>query len=157
MNLAKEFFEALKTLKKAHHCSINDIAMNHSQLVVLMSIDKFYKKNKRLPTPSQISEHLEVTPATITPALNKLEDSGLLRREYSKKDRRQVFVGLTDEGQKQTEEINKKMGEQFNEMIDFIGEESVKHFLEFTKKLEEYNVSRASRASQASQQENPSN
>ena len=50
------------------------------------------------PTPSALAQKMQVTPATITGALNKLEAEGLVRRERSAADRRVVLVRRTDKG-----------------------------------------------------------
>ena len=50
------------------------------------------------PTPSALAEAMQVTPATITGALNKLEAEGLVHRERSPQDRRVVLVRRTEKG-----------------------------------------------------------
>ncbi|MDI9229410.1 MarR family transcriptional regulator, partial [Serratia bockelmannii] len=47
---------------------------------------------------SEIGEQLFLDSATLTPLLKRLESAGLLRRQRSRQDERQVVVTLTDEG-----------------------------------------------------------
>ena len=49
-------------------------------------------------TVSEIGEQLFLDSATLTPLLKRLEVAGLLRRQRSRRDERQVVVTLTDEG-----------------------------------------------------------
>lgn len=49
-------------------------------------------------TVSQIGERLFLDSATLTPLLKRLESAGLLNRQRSRKDERQVVVTLTDRG-----------------------------------------------------------
>lgn len=49
-------------------------------------------------TPQAIARRLEVTPATVTAALNRLEDAGLLTRVRESDDRRVVHVRVTPKG-----------------------------------------------------------
>ncbi|ORM70811.1 MarR family winged helix-turn-helix transcriptional regulator [Pantoea rwandensis] len=49
-------------------------------------------------TVSEIGEQLFLDSATLTPLLKRLESAGLLRRQRSRQDERQVVVTLTDEG-----------------------------------------------------------
>lgn len=47
-----------------------------------------------------VAERLEVTMATLTAAMNKLERKGFVKRTRSEVDRRQVLVKLTNKGRK---------------------------------------------------------
>ncbi|WP_034945206.1 MarR family winged helix-turn-helix transcriptional regulator [Erwinia oleae] len=49
-------------------------------------------------TVSDIGERLFLDSATLTPLLKRLEAAGLLNRQRSRKDERQVMVTLTEEG-----------------------------------------------------------
>ena len=49
-------------------------------------------------TVSEIGEQLFLDSATLTPLLKRLESAGLLRRQRSRQDERQVVVTLTDQG-----------------------------------------------------------
>jgi len=49
-------------------------------------------------TVSDIGERLFLDSATLTPLLKRLEAAGLLLRQRSRRDERQVVVTLTDEG-----------------------------------------------------------
>ncbi|MEW5290458.1 MULTISPECIES: MarR family winged helix-turn-helix transcriptional regulator [Erwinia] len=49
-------------------------------------------------TVSQIGERLFLDSATLTPLLKRLETAGLLNRQRSRKDERQVVVTLTEQG-----------------------------------------------------------
>lgn len=49
-------------------------------------------------TVSDIGERLFLDSATLTPLLKRLESAGLLHRQRSRKDERQVVVTLTEQG-----------------------------------------------------------
>ncbi|MEM6052058.1 MarR family transcriptional regulator [Erwinia sp. P7711] len=49
-------------------------------------------------TVSDIGERLFLDSATLTPLLKRLESAGLLHRQRSRKDERQVMVTLTEQG-----------------------------------------------------------
>ena len=51
-------------------------------------------------TIGTIAERLALESSTITPPVKRLEQTGLVRRERSKTDERQVHVSLTDAGRK---------------------------------------------------------
>lgn len=46
-------------------------------------------------TPSQIARYLHVTPATVTRVVQRMEESGFLRRETDPDDSRRVLLNLT--------------------------------------------------------------
>lgn len=68
--------------------------LNASQLLVLQHISH---TNKALP--SDIARSVDLKQATVTVLVNKLEDAGLVTRRRDDKDRRRVWVELTDAGQ----------------------------------------------------------
>ncbi|MCU7367341.1 MarR family transcriptional regulator [Pantoea sp. JZ29] len=49
-------------------------------------------------TVSEIGERLFLDSATLTPLLKRLENAGLINRQRSRQDERQVVVSLTDSG-----------------------------------------------------------
>jgi DNA-binding MarR family transcriptional regulator len=51
-------------------------------------------------TISDIGRELDITPATVTATVDRLEKKGYVRRRRSWEDRRVVFVQLTDMGRK---------------------------------------------------------
>ncbi|MCX8958386.1 MarR family winged helix-turn-helix transcriptional regulator [Erwinia psidii] len=51
-------------------------------------------------TVSQIGDRLFLDSATLTPLLKRLESAGLLHRQRSRKDERQVVLTLTEQGQR---------------------------------------------------------
>lgn len=51
-------------------------------------------------TSSFLAKVLNVKKSSITAIVNRLTDKGLIKREYNEKDKRVVFLKLTEEGQK---------------------------------------------------------
>lgn len=62
--------------------------------------------------PSDFIEFLATTPAAITTLLDRMEKSGLIARERDEKDRRIVWVLVTEKGQSECER-GMKVREQF--------------------------------------------
>lgn len=55
---------------------------------------------------ASLARNLLVSDASISSALNMLEDSGLIRRSESKRDRRKLTIALTEPGRKKISEID---------------------------------------------------
>lgn len=76
----------------------------------------------------EISKRTGLAKTTLTSMLDRLEDNGLVIREYDKKDRRQIRIVLTDKAkllQDKYDEVSDAASEQFyqgftdEEIIDF--------------------------------------
>ena len=50
----------------------------------------------------EIVEHMHLSKATVTELVNRVEERGLVERMRDERDRRRVFVWLTQEGQRRT-------------------------------------------------------
>ena len=64
------------------------------QLSCLLAVKEF-----ETITASQISREIHVSLSTVVGILDRLEEKGLVSRERDQKDRRRVYVSLTDKGQ----------------------------------------------------------
>lgn len=64
------------------------------QAIALRAIDRAAEVN-----PGQLARLVSLSPPTVSGILDRLERRGLVRRDRSSRDKRQVVVCLTDEGQ----------------------------------------------------------
>ncbi|WP_284640125.1 MarR family winged helix-turn-helix transcriptional regulator [Paenibacillus silviterrae] len=74
--------------------------LTEGQLTVLELL--MYSGQERMK-PSDFIEYLATTPAAITTLLDRMEKSGLIIRERDEKDRRIVWVLVTEKGQSECE------------------------------------------------------
>ena len=51
---------------------------------------------------SRIAKHVHLSPSTVVGVLDRLEEKDLVTRERDQKDRRKVYVSLTDKGRELT-------------------------------------------------------
>ncbi|XOQ14314.1 MAG: MarR family transcriptional regulator [Shouchella clausii] len=65
-------------------------------------------------TSSFLAKALNVKKSSITAIVNRLADKGLINRVFDEKDRRVVFLELTDEGQ---DVLNEKRGKLINKLM----------------------------------------
>jgi len=63
------------------------------QLVVMRAIQQ-----SEDPTVTQLSRDVSLSQATVTNILNRLETNGLIRKQRGVKDKRQVYISLTEQG-----------------------------------------------------------
>ncbi len=73
---------------------LDAIGLTYTQYIVMMVL----WEDKQL-TVSGLGEKLRLDSGTLTPLLKRMADKGLIRRQRSAKDERQVDVSLTPQGQ----------------------------------------------------------
>lgn len=108
---------------------------NPSEFKVLATIKM--GANERLKV-SEISQHLQVTPPTVTQIINILEKDGLVERTIDPDDRRAVIIKLTPAGIKTTIQARKAFAETFTGLIDYLGEEESEHLAILLAKVNHY-------------------
>lgn len=63
------------------------------QLITLLTIEK-----EAPVTASAIASHILLSPSTVIGILDRLESKGLIQRDRDLKDRRMIWISLTEEG-----------------------------------------------------------
>ena len=114
------------------------------------SLGKFYGSNRtdgrcidiiqrfeRL-TAGELAEQTGLTTGAVTTIIDRLEKAGVARRIRDKKDRRKVFIELTDFSKKMIEIVYTPMGEVFGRAMADVSVEDIGvicEYLEFTDRL----------------------
>ncbi len=80
---------------------------NHITFVQFKAILLLNEKENQ--TLSQLSDGLSRTRCAVTGLVDRLEGKGLVRRKRSRKDRRQIYVSLTDKGRELAGELMEKV------------------------------------------------
>lgn len=91
--------KALRRILRASELGNRQLAaatgLTPSQLLVLQEIS-----DRGEVTPTELSAALQFGQATITNIVDRLESGGLVTRARSEQDKRRVFLGITDAGQR---------------------------------------------------------
>lgn len=80
-------------MNKVYRGLLRELELTYPQYLVMMVL---WQQDRR--TVSEIGEQLTLDSATLTPLLKRLENAGLLTRQRSRQDERQVEVALTEQG-----------------------------------------------------------
>ncbi|NCH72594.1 MarR family winged helix-turn-helix transcriptional regulator [Cronobacter dublinensis] len=80
-------------LHKIYRQLLTPLGLTYPQYLVMMVL---WEQDE--VTVSEIGERLYLDSATLTPLLKRMETAGLLMRQRSRQDERQVIVTLTDAG-----------------------------------------------------------
>jgi DNA-binding MarR family transcriptional regulator len=93
----------VKFRRKLRSAMINcpDLELTRTQFYLLKLIE-----HEEPCKMSYLAEMMGVKPSVISTMIDRLEQNGLVVREYRKTDRRSVFVSLTDQGR---EVLNKEL------------------------------------------------
>ncbi|QPG06827.1 MarR family transcriptional regulator [Salinimonas marina] len=94
-----------------------DVGLTGPQLMVMQNIEANPGVMVR-----QIAESINLSPATITNILDRLETRGLAQRIRSTKDKRKVSVHLTDKGNVALESAPRPLQEHFIERFNHLKE-----------------------------------
>ena len=100
-----------QSLKKV--CKEEKITMR--EVHILEAVYELKKEERN--TMANIATFLAVTPASCSTCVNILVNKGYIKREYSKKDRRVIFIELTEDG----ERINNLHIDFHNTVIEKVG------------------------------------
>ena len=101
-----------------------------------------------IPTLS-IRERMIEEGTTITRILDKLEDAGLIRRERSYPDRRQVLCYATDAGRKLLDAVDPQMDSMDEEVMATLDEAQLERFIELLDIVRAANAERGAPRSAA--------
>lgn len=94
-----------------------------------------------IPTLS-IRERMVEEGTTITRILDKLEDAGLIRRERSFPDRRQVLCYATDAGRKLLDTLDPQLDSTDEEVVAVLNETQLEQFIDLLDEVRAANAKR---------------
>ncbi|ANA79902.1 MarR family transcriptional regulator [Paenibacillus glucanolyticus] len=108
------------------------------EIRVLMGLRHHIEPNGPGMKVSEISSMMNVTSPTITQFINGLESKGLVERVMDAQDRRAVRVQLTEAGNRIVQQTYLKVKNNFNELVDFLGEEDSVKLTELLTKIYQF-------------------
>ena len=129
----KAFVVLMKSSKSVMDIIEKDIrtyGMKTSQFIVLKAL---YHKGKL--TIQQISEAVLIKTGSITYVIDQLEMKGWLKREPCQKDRRVVYIPLTNNGKQIMEEIFPKHWAVIEEIFSVLSVEEKEQMIDILKKV----------------------
>ncbi|MEO7170662.1 MAG: MarR family transcriptional regulator [Sphingomonas sp.] len=112
--LTTEALKALRRILRASDLGTRQLAgatgLTPSQLLVLQEIEQ-----RGETTPSVLSAALQFGQATITNIVDRLETAALVTRQRGSRDRRQIFLHVTDAGRETLERAPDLLQTRFSE------------------------------------------
>jgi DNA-binding MarR family transcriptional regulator len=123
---AQELAQVLMQLKRAGWQHQPDQKVRQSEFRLLMTLSHGDANGLRV---SEVSAHMQVTPAAVTHMLNPLEEGGYIERLADPTDRRVVLVKLTETGQYLIAQMKAHILETLAGLVTFLGERDAREFL----------------------------
>lgn len=93
-----------------------------------------YRKQETV-TAGMISRDMHVTTGRVSVLIKKMSDKGLIIRENGKKDARVTEIRMTEKGRREVENLQNKRNEQLSELIDKVGMDRLKEYVEIQKEV----------------------
>lgn len=120
-NRSNKALIALRRILRVTELNARDLArksdLTTSQLLVLG-----YLEEHGASLPSAIAKSIDLKQATVTVLVNKLEDAGLVTRRRDTKDRRRVWVEMTDAGHAARQQSPDLLQSRFEQEFDNLEE-----------------------------------
>ncbi len=136
-DLVYELIESMLELKKvkSHSICIDD-NLSGNEKMVLFIIKNIGNDNGILL--SKVRNKIKFAPSTVTPIITSLEEKGLIERKIDKKDRRNIYIYLSEKGEKFTENVNDRWRSSLKGYIDYIGEKDALEIIRLINQTKEY-------------------
>src|SRR5262245_4769977 len=91
---------ASRVVVRAYRPLLRELDLTYSQYLVLLVLWEWAKQKHPRPTLHELGERLDLDSGTLTPLLKRLETKGLITRERSDDDERELLVHVTKAGLK---------------------------------------------------------
>ncbi|HVZ35748.1 MAG TPA: MarR family transcriptional regulator [Polyangiaceae bacterium] len=89
---------ASRRVVRAYRPVLEELDLTYPQYLVMLVLWEWDHERHSHPTVKALGERLELDSGTLTPLLRRLEDKGLIDRERSQDDERELYVRITRAG-----------------------------------------------------------
>lgn len=126
----------ISAMEKIYHYESNFDIFYQGETKVLTFIARYQLNNDTdYLLPSDISKALNITSPRISVILNSLENKEYITRSISTKDRRKVYIYITEKGKDYIKKINIQTKKIFNSIIDKLGEHDAQELVRIINRL----------------------
>lgn len=111
-------------------CQIQELGLHRGQPSVLFALDKHDGLSN-----AELSDFLEITPATLTNKVKRMEKANLVIRKRDANDERVSRIYLTDEGRSLMDELRSLMFEMESAMLEGFSDSEIQRMKDDVKKI----------------------
>jgi MarR family transcriptional regulator, transcriptional regulator for hemolysin len=113
---------------------LGELAITQTQYAILASL-RWFEEKREPPTQAHLVEHAKIDKMTLSKAIRKLEDAGLLARESSPEDSRAMHVRFTAKGRKLVQRAVAAIENADDEFFSALGPAQLADYKQLTKQL----------------------
>lgn len=128
--------QQLRQIKKMSMASDN--FLHNGEGAVMKWIYKYNQTQGGKPNMLAICNILNITQATMTPLVSRLEEKGYVKREVSQQDRRAKLLALTAEGEKILLAKHKKQHEAFTKIVTQLGRKDTEELIRILTRINKF-------------------
>ena len=127
-----QFLDLLLHIKRtgSNLTSLEEVNLTPALFTYLNTIQQF-----PISTLNEVSQHLGVTPASVSKAINRLEKDNLIKREHNPHDHRSSVFTLTAHGDEIYELVQSFRRKKAKMLLDRLSEKEQRTFLFLFSKL----------------------
>ncbi|MGY4638012.1 MarR family winged helix-turn-helix transcriptional regulator [Pseudomonas sp. P7548] len=96
--LCFKLYVASRAVTRAYKPMLDELGLTYPQYVAMLVLWEWHSKKPAQPTVKALGERLMLDSGTLTPLLKRLEQLGLVKRQRSAMDEREVHLGLSEAG-----------------------------------------------------------
>ncbi|AQY65189.1 MULTISPECIES: MarR family winged helix-turn-helix transcriptional regulator [Pseudomonas] len=96
--LCFKLYAASRAVTRAYKPMLDQLGLTYPQYVVMLVLWEWHHATPPQPTVKALGERLMLDSGTLTPLLKRLEQLGLVRRQRSAQDEREVHLSLSHAG-----------------------------------------------------------
>ena len=136
-NITNDFMNTLLAVRKERRFFPCLCKLRYSEMAVLSAICFLSESTPQTEAvkTGDICAYLKISKPAASQILDHLEDKGVIRRIQLRTDRRSAFVHITEEGKKIFEKERLRLWEATNKMMEKMGEDDARKFVELLKKF----------------------
>lgn len=132
MEIVRRLYHMFYLLRREGFRCCGDHPMGGRDLMMLDTI----MHGGNLVKMNDISAYFHITPAAVSQMIRTFEKKNWVERVVLEKDRRSVYVRVSEEGQKLIEQNEKDVTERLVEFIELLGEEDAKALIRIVEKAQ---------------------
>jgi DNA-binding MarR family transcriptional regulator len=92
-------------------------------------------EEKKTPLMKEVADYLSITPSSVTPLIDGLVESKMLKRNFDKDDRRTIRLAITVKGEKAMKKEFNRMLSQMKKVLACLNEKEQRQLILIYKKV----------------------
>jgi MarR family transcriptional regulator, transcriptional regulator for hemolysin len=113
---------------------LGELAITQTQYAILASL-RWFEEKREPPTQAHLAAHTKIDKMTLSKAIRKLEDAGLLVRESSPEDSRAMHVRFSAKGRKLVQHAVVAIENADDEFFSALGPRQLADYKALTRQL----------------------